>query len=67
MDMINLLRDFGSLFDLQEKDYADLLKNTTIKIKENGKTLVDIENGIDKLNESLKETNSDKPKKKSSV
>lgn len=62
MDMINLLRDFGSLFDLQEKDYADLLKNTTIKVKENGKTLVDIENGVDKLNGKQKETTSAKLK-----
>lgn len=45
--MLNLFNDFFS--GISGNDLQKYLNNCTIKIVENGKTLVDIENGVNKL------------------
>lgn len=46
-DLFNTL--LGDRAAITDEDIAKYLKNCTIKIVENGKTLVDIENGVNKL------------------
>jgi len=47
-------RDLANLFGLSDKEADELFKSFTYKEKVNGKTIVDIENGIDKLKKSHK-------------
>lgn len=46
-DLFNTL--LGDRAAITDEDIAKYLKNCTVKIVENGKTLVDIENGVNKL------------------
>ena len=68
-NMIDIMKELADILGINDNNLNDLFKDGTIKVSHNGKPIIDIENGVDKLapkNES-KEVYEKVPKKESNV
>ena len=48
-NMIDIMKELADIFGINDNNLNDLFKDGTIKVSHNGKPIIDIENGVDKL------------------
>ena len=47
--MIDIMKELADILGINDNNLNDLFKDGTIKVSHNGKPIIDIENGVDKL------------------
>ena len=48
-NMIDIMKELADILGINDNNLNDLFKDGTIKVSHNGKPIIDIENGVDKL------------------
>ena len=48
-NMMDIMKELADIFGINDNNLNDLFKDGTIKVSHNGKPIIDIENGVDKL------------------
>ena len=68
-NMIDIMKELADILGINDNNLNDLFKDGTIKVSHNGKPIIDIENGVDKLapKNVSKEVCEKVPKKESNV
>ena len=68
-NMMDIMKEFADILGINDNNLNDLFKDGTFKVSHNGKPIIDIENGVDKLTskEESKEVYEKVPKKESNV
>ena len=48
-NMMDIMKEVADILGINDNNLNDLFKDGTIKVSYNGKPIIDIENGVDKL------------------
>ena len=62
-NMMDIMKEFAEIMNLSADDLKEIIGDGTIKVVHNGKPVIDIENGVDKLALKKEESKKEEPKK----
>lgn len=62
-NMIDIMKEFAEIMNLSTDDLKKIVGDGIIKVSHNGKPIIDIENGVDKLALKKEEPKKEEPKK----
>ena len=55
-NMMDIMKELADILGINDNNLNDLFKDGTIKVSHNGKPIIDIENGVDKLAQKKEES-----------